>query len=223
MACHGVVEPSGDGAQALLVGLAHDIRSPLSSMLVLLERLLSGQCGAISFQQERHLRLVYGATFGVAGLANDALDFARSGSGLTGGAPVPFLVADVMGAVRDMVLPMAEERGIALRCSFSRELMQVGYPAAVQRVLLNLVTNAFKYTSTGSVSFSAGIIPGGAVVFEIEDTGSGMPPFGEVGKEGFGLMICRELVAEMRGTLAFEPHVPTGTRCNVLLPLSFHP
>ena len=173
---HDLPETARPDALPLLVGVTHDLRSPLSSMLVLIERLRSGQSGPVTPTQEKQLGLLYSAAFGVASLTNDALDMARGSAHELSKAPAsPFSVATVWREVRALVQPIAEEKQLVLRWSGPREDTRLGRAAALHRVLLNLVTNALKFTNSGSVTVSAQCLGNGQVRFSVEDTGYGLP------------------------------------------------
>ena len=224
----------GPHALQLLVEVAHDVRSPLGSILFLVERMRRGDTGPVSPMQERHLGLVYSAAYGLAALASDAMELARGGVRLVGGQPVAFSIAAVMHAVRDVVQPLAEEKGLTLRFSGPASDVRVGHPAAITRVLLNLVTNALKFTNNGSVTVTAFESAGDAVSFRVEDTGRGMPEqvaarvtevFSRAGpagaysfsSAGLGIAICRKLLDTMHGSLAIAPVSPVGTRVEFTL------
>ena len=162
-------------ALSLLVGVTHDMRSPLSSMLMLVERLRSGQAGPLTPTQERQLGLLYSATFGLAAMTNDALDFARGTASLASEAPVAFSITDLFRSVCQVVQPIAEERGLLLRCSGPTTDRRIGQPTILHRVLLNLVTNALKYTNTGTVTLSATAVGATSLCFQVDDSGRGMP------------------------------------------------
>lgn len=162
-------------ALALLVEVTHDLRSPLGALLMLVERLRSGDAGPLTPTQERLLALVQGATFSMATLTDDALDLARGGTGLAEVPPAAFAVTDVLAAVRALVQPLAEEHGLALRFSAPPLGRRVGRAQLVQRVLLNLVTNACKYTDRGSVTVTVESREDEWVTFFVQDTGSGLP------------------------------------------------
>lgn len=162
-------------ALALLVEVTHDLRSPLGALLMLVERLRSGDAGPLTPTQERLLALIQGATFSMATLTEDALDLARGGTSLAEVAPAPFAVTDVLGAVRALVQPLAEEHGLALRFSAPPLGRRVGRAQLVQRVLLNLVSNACKYTDQGSVTVTVDARDDDALTFCVQDTGSGLP------------------------------------------------
>src|SRR5690606_26506730 len=146
---------SGAGGLELLVEVGHDLRSPLASILFLAETLRKGQSGSVNNVQERQLGLIYSAAFGLSAMASDVIELARGGDRLASAEPVPFSVADVIHSVRDIVQPMAEEKGLAVVIHTPDSDFRVGHPGALNRVLLNLTTNALKFTSEGQVEVSA--------------------------------------------------------------------
>lgn len=231
----------GAGALDLLVEVAHDMRSPLGSVLFLVDRVRSGQSGAISEPAARQLGLVYSAAFGLSALASDLMELARGNGRLMGGEPVSFSLSELFRRLQDMVGPVAEEKGLALVVEPPPREVRVGYPAALLRVLLNLSTNACKFTSAGEVRVRAVPEAGDAVRFEVHDTGRGVPP--EVvarlyatfrprtgsgaasggqafSSAGLGLAICRKLVLAMGGTLELAAAGESGSRFTFTLPLA---
>jgi signal transduction histidine kinase len=205
-------------ALPLLVGITHDLRSPLSSMLVLIERLRAGHAGPVTPLQEKQLGLLYSATFGVASLVNDVLDVARgTAREALAPAPVQFSVADVWKSVRVLVQPIAEEKRLLLRWSGPQQDARVGHPAVLHRVLLNLVTNALKFTDSGSVTVSASDVGNDRVLFQVRDTGHGMPatvkaqfnaaPPSRKGalpsSGGLGIALCQQMLAPLNSALEF--------------------
>jgi len=227
---------SAANAHELLLGMTHDMRSPLSSILVLVERLRSGQSGPVSPLQERQLGLVYTAAFGLAALSNDVLELARGGTRLVAAEPVSFSLQDVLRTVRELVQPIAEEKGLVLRCSAPRDDARVGHPAALHRVLLNLVTNALKFTNSGSVNVWAEVVGADKVKFVVEDTGRGLPEAvqaqfapggagtlplggGSFSSTGLGIAYCQQLLAMMGSELHSNAIQPVGTRFEFSLAL----
>jgi signal transduction histidine kinase len=197
-------------ALPLLVGITHDLRSPLSSMLVLIERLRAGHAGPLTPLQERQLGLLYSAAFGMASLTNDALDFARGVAGDVGARPASaFSMSDMWSAVRGLVQPIAEEKNLLLRWSSVPHDRRLGHADMLHRVLLNLVTNALKFTSTGSVTVSAEELDGQTVQFVVADTGEGLPAtvraqlrhagltgaLPSVTSSGLGIAMCQRMLA----------------------------
>ena len=229
---------SGPDGMELVVEVAHDLRSPLTSILFLAETLQRGRSGTINPVQERQLGLIYSAAFGLSSLASDVIELARGGDRLVDLEPLPFSVADIFESVRDIVQPIAEEKGLQVRLQTPADDFRVGYPVALSRVLLNLTTNALKFTSDGYVEVRGDQREATRVEFSVRDTGRGIPPHamltlfepfrrrqrqGEYAFSGagLGLSICRKLVEAMHSTLRVETSAESGTRFYFELDLPF--
>ena len=227
---------SGQDAQQLVVEMAHDMRSPLGSILILAERLRYGSGGTLTPIQERQLGLVYSAAFGLSALAGDVIELARGGTTLMDQPAMPFLVSDVLQSIMDILRPMAEEKRLVVRCVGPEADLRVGYQAALNRVLLNLATNAIKFTNTGSVDVACKQLDRSRVEFSVKDTGRGIPPHvmsnlfeafrqrqitGDYAfsSAGLGLSICKKLIAAMGGELGVETELEKGTRFHFVLDL----
>jgi len=215
----------GPNGLDLVVEMAHDLRSPLTSILFLTEALQRGQSGPVSDAQRRALGLMYSAALSLCRTASDAVELARGGHRLVDHRPQPFSVSEILTSVRDMVLPLAEEKGLEVRLVHPVPERRVGHPRALSRVLLNLATNAVKYTDAGFVEISARPTARARLEISIRDTGSGIDtdalrvlyqPFRKGSSDprhhfssaGLGLAICRKLVKAMGAEL----HVETGAR-----------
>ncbi|HJU69654.1 MAG TPA: HAMP domain-containing sensor histidine kinase [Gemmatimonadaceae bacterium] len=230
---------SGADGLEMVVEVAHDLRSPLASVLFLAETLRNGQSGSINPIQERQLGLVYSAAFGLSALASDVIELVRGGERLMDLHPIPFSIGETLLSVRDIVLPIAEEKGLTVRITRPDIDVRVGHPAALNRVLLNLTTNALKFTSEGSVEVSCRAVSRSRIEFSVKDTGRGIPA--EVlptlfdafrrrvkpgqftfSSAGLGLSICRKLVSRMGGELRVDTAPGQGTRFHfeLELPLS---
>jgi signal transduction histidine kinase len=220
---------SGPDGLELVVEVAHDLRSPLTSILFLAETLQRGRSGNINAVQERQLGLIYSAAFGLSSLASDVIELARGGDRLVDLDPIPFSISDILESVRDIVQPIAEEKGLTVRLEAPESDFRVGHPVALSRVLLNLTTNALKFTSEGFVEVSGKQLDDTRVEFSVRDTGRGIPsqamltlfePFRRRQKQGeyafsgagLGLSICRKLVEAMRSNLRVETAPDFGTR-----------
>jgi signal transduction histidine kinase len=233
---------TGPDGLELVVELAHDLRSPLTSILFLGETMKRGRSGPVTPLQERQLGLIYSAAFGLSSVASDVIELARGGDRLVDLEPLPFAIQDIMESVRDIVQPIAEEKGLEVRLTPCRRGARVGHPVALSRILLNLTTNALKFTDEGSVEVGATEIGESGVEFSVRDTGRGIPsqamallfePFRRRHKDrdyafsgsGLGLSICRKLVEAMEGDLNVETTAGVGTRFffTLNLPLAASP
>ena len=220
---------SGPNGLELVVEVAHDIRSPLTSILFLAETLQRGRSGAINEIQERQLGLIYSAAFGLSAMASDVIELARGGDRLVDLDPIPFSVTDILESVRDIVLPIAEEKGLAVRISPPNADFRIGHPVALSRVLLNLTTNALKFTDEGYVEVLARQSTRTGLEFSVQDTGRGIPPQAmntlflpfrrrmkngdyKFSGAGLGLSICRKLVEAMGSELKVDTSPESGTR-----------
>ncbi len=217
-----------DGLE-LVVEVAHDLRSPLTSILFLAETLQRGRSGAVNPVQERQLGLIYSAAFGLSSVASDVIELARGGDRLVDLDPIPFSVTDILESVRDIVQPIAEEKTLTVRLTMPEADFRIGHPVALSRVLLNLTTNALKFTAEGFVEVVARQTAARRIEFSVRDTGRGIPPQsmatlfepfrrrqkpGEYAfsGSGLGLSICRKLVEAMGSTLQVETEQGVGTR-----------
>src|SRR2546427_10510957 len=121
-------------------------------------------------------RSIYSAALCLCTAANDVLELARGGDRLADKDPRPFSIVEVFGSVRDMVQPVAEEKGLALRLQPARPDWPLGHPRVLSRVLLNLLTNALKFTDRGFVELTALAVDDACVEFSVRDTGPGLDP-----------------------------------------------
>lgn len=229
---------AGPDGLELVVEVAHDLRSPLTSILFLAETLQRARSGPVNPVQERQLGLIYSAAFGLSSMASDVIELARGGDRLVDLDPIPFSIADIFESVRDIVLPIAEEKTLDMRLAAPDTDFRVGHPVALSRVLLNLTTNALKFTNEGYVEVTGREVDARRVEFSVRDTGRGIPPQsmatlfepfrrrqrqGEYAfsGSGLGLSICRKLVEAMGSVLEVETAPEFGTRFHFTLDLPF--
>lgn len=215
-----------------VVAIAHDIRSPLGSILLLVDALRRAEKGTPNPIRERQLGLIYGAAFGLSTTVSNLISAAR-GDGLVQGQPMPFSISETMHAVSSIVQPMCEEKGIPLGIEFPENDARIGHQSAIQQALLNLASNALRYTDAGSVAMGCSEIADDHVEFWVEDTGPGIPdevlerlcygfpPEGvklRFSSAGLGLAIVRTLVEAMGSSLQVDSG-SEGTRFSFVLSL----
>ncbi len=221
-------QTAGPSGMDLLVEVAHDLRSPLTSILFLAETLRAGRGRPLEPAQERQLKLIYSAAFELSSLANDLTELAQGGEHLMEREPVTFAIGNVLASVRDIVQPIAEEKGLDVRMQTSDADRRIGHPAALGRVLLNLVTNALRCTDEGFVEATAHNLTETRIEFAVRDSGPGVPdeviaslfqPFDAqrlarsraFSSSGLGLAICRRLVTAMGGELKIRSAPDRGS------------
>ena len=227
---------SGPDGMELVVEVAHDLRSPLTSILFLAEILQRQTSGDLNDLQHRQLGLIYSAALGLSEIASNVVEIARGGSQLAEDEPTPFSVTEILESVRDIVRPMAEEKKLAIRLNPPTADHRLGHPVALSRVLLNLTTNALKFTEEGFVEIVVRENGPSLVEFSVRDSGPGISsdahrtlyfPFHRTkqgdrhafSSTGLGLALCRRLVQAMGSELQYESKRGWGTRFHFELTL----
>jgi signal transduction histidine kinase len=220
---------TGPEGPELVVDVAHDLRSPVTSILFLAETLQSERSGQVNELQRRQLGLIYSAALGLSTVVSDLIELAHGGDRLTDQKPSSFSLTETLEAVRDITRPIAEEKGLTVNLKSVTPDYRLGYPMAVSRVLLNLTTNALKFTEEGTVDIQAVSTNWTTIEFSVRDTGPGMKPaaLGNLYRPfrrtpgdrhfhfsgtGLGLTICRRLVKAMGSELLVDTGPEKGTR-----------
>lgn len=181
-----------------LADLSHEVRTPLNALVGMTWLLLQGQAHPDG-EDGRKLRLMQRIGAYLVRLIEDVLDLSPDGAVVV--VPEPVALPDLMNSVRDMLLPLAEEKGLRLRveCANSDRLMLD--PFRVRQVLVNLAGSAIRYSAKGTVSIRAELT-GGRLTFSVADQGPDIPShlWGQVdeafaaldtslGRGGFGLRL----------------------------------
>jgi len=221
-----------DGLE-FLIEFVHDLRSPLTSLQLLADRLQQGGSGPLTPLQLRQLRLIYAAAHALNTVTGNTLQMTREWDQLEEPEARPFSVTRLLSEVQEMVRVVAAQKG--LEVNFIRPNMdrRVGHPIELHRILLNLVTNGLKFTRAGHVTVTVSDLENDRVEFAVQDTGPGIAasaqetlfqPFRRsrdgrpvFSATGLGLAIAQRLVHALGGELQYETAAGTGTRfCFVL-------
>lgn len=204
--------------------VSHELRTPLSLLTGLSEMLMRNQAGnkpPLPEPYRQDLARIHVSAQQLDGLVRDVLDLARSQVGQLRLVKKPLRFGEVLSAVALVGEQMAREKGLAWRVDIPKELPWVlGDRIRLQQIMLNLVSNAVKFTSQGEVSFSVKAGEGEATV-TVSDSGLGIPVaeqeviFDEFrqserttargyGGLGIGLALCRQLVELHGGRISVE-------------------
>lgn len=181
-----------------LADLSHEVRTPLNALVGMTWLLQQGQ-GDPDGEDTRKLRLMQRIGAYLARLVEDVLDLSPDGAVVV--VPEPVELPELMESVRDMLLPLAEERSLRLRvdCPYGDRLLLD--PFRARQILVNLAGSAIRYSAKGSVSMAAKL-DSGRLVFSVADRGPDIPshlwgPVDEgfatldsaLGRGGFGLRL----------------------------------
>jgi PAS domain S-box-containing protein len=232
-------ERANKAKSEFLSRMSHELRTPLNAILgfgQLLERQTPTQT------QRDRIRHIINAGRHLLNLINEVLDISRIEVGRMQLSLEPVCVADALKEALDLMRPLAAERVIQL--STSVEMDPSVYVLAdrqrFKQVLLNLLTNAVKYTPvSGSVTVSYSANGAENVRVFVTDTGSGIPqeklirlftPFDRLGAEqssvegtGLGLALSQRLIQAMRGSIGVESTLAKGSTFWVELPRTKSP
>lgn len=219
---------------AFLATLSHDLRTPLNAVNGYASLILENLYGPVTPQQEQALDRVLRANDHLLALVEDILHFAKLESGSIEMELEALDVVDVLAQVQPFVGPQMEAKGLRYECRADGGDLRVRADRErLTQVLVNLLTNAVKFTDEGSVRVDADA--GDDVVrIRVSDTGPGIrddqiaaifEPFVQSGvrkgaREGFGLglAISRQLARAMDGDLDVESEPGRGSTFTLTLP-----
>jgi len=221
---------------SFLAMMSHEVRTPMNGVIGITALLLDTD---LTSEQREYAETVRSSGEHLMGILNNILDFSKIEAGKVDLEVIDF---DLRTLVEDVISLLAE-RAYAKRLELEA-LVQApvptslrGDPGRLRQILINLVSNAIKFTERGEVTVRVGLDesvaegPEGTVSlrFEISDTGIGMTPeqcaklfqpfiqadgstARKYGGTGLGLAICKQLVELMQGTITVESTVGQGTR-----------
>jgi signal transduction histidine kinase/CheY-like chemotaxis protein len=161
-----------------LSAISHEFRTPVNSILALSKILMHRLDGELSGEQEKQVRYICQAAEQLSTLIDDLLDLRKAEAGKLQMRVEAFSVSDLFGALRGMFKPLAVSDEVALIVEDAAELPPLHTDQGkVAQILRNLISNALKFTSQGSVRVSAQLTDGGeSIAFRVTDTGIGIAP-----------------------------------------------
>ncbi|PKM08951.1 MAG: hypothetical protein CVV14_02350 [Gammaproteobacteria bacterium HGW-Gammaproteobacteria-4] len=220
---------------AFLATMSHELRTPLNSIIGFTGILLQGLAGPLNPEQDKQLGMVQTSARHLLALINDVLDISKIEAGELRVDCLPFDLRAALIRVADIMRPLAQAKGLALRLELPPELPPVhGDQRRVEQIVLNLLGNAVKFSERGEVVLSAEA-QAAFVCLRIRDTGIGIKPddmhtlflpFRQIDTglarhhegTGLGLAICRRLAALMGGEIRADSTWGKGSTFTFMLP-----
>ena len=233
-------EEANKAKSLFLANISHELRTPLNAIIGYGTHLLEmdmpknqNQMVATSVSAGRHL----------LHLINQLLNFAQTDSREELPEPQEFVITDVLAEVRDIMQIAANEKGlqIHLQAEPLSDRPILGQVDHVRNILINLTSNAVKFTEAGHVTLKCGVREekqGPHMWLSVSDTGPGIPEkarekifevfqqaddsiVSKFGGTGLGLAICRQLALQMEGDVSLESELGVGSTFKLDCPISF--
>jgi len=223
-----------------LANMSHELRTPLNAIIGFSEIMREGLFGPLgSSRYTEYARDIQTSGTHLLSVIDDILDISKIEAGRYTLEEQNMDMSAILDWSIDMVKPRIDEKKLKVSLNTPDELPRLhADQRAMRQVLLNLVTNALKFTPEGGqIAVDVALLPGGELSIAIKDTGIGIPaskltevlePFGQVddpiarqhGGTGLGLPITKHLVEMHGGTFTLESELGQGTTATIILPVT---
>lgn len=225
-------EQANQSKGEFLANMSHEIRSPLNAVTGMTYLL---QKTPLTTRQQDYLNVILSSSNTLLGVINDILDFSKIEAGHLKMEQTRFLLDDVFKNLSSLESLRASQKELEIVFSVDKDIPQavVGDPLRLGQILINLTSNAIKFTERGQIVVS--VVPVSLqserikLCFSVQDTGIGIEqskaaelfePFTQAdgsttrqyGGTGLGLAICKQLVELMNGSIGVESEVGRGSR-----------
>ena len=226
-----------------LANMSHELRTPLNSIIGFSRVILKGIDGPISDQQQQDLNAIYNSGQHLLGLINDILDLSKIEAGKMDLSVEEMSMSDTINSVMSTAAGLVKDKSVKLKHDVPPDLPTIrADPMRIRQVLINLISNAAKFTDEGSITVTAEphISPTGysEVMISVTDTGPGISqedqaklfqafsqvdssPTRRTGGTGLGLSISQRLVDMHNGRIGVRSAVGKGSTFFFTVP-QFH-
>jgi len=233
-----VAEDAVKAKQQFLSNMSHEIRTPMNAIIGFTKVVLKTD---LTDKQKEYLNAIKISGDALIVLINDILDLAKVDAGKMTFEQVPFKMALSISAMLHLFETKIQEKNLVLIKNYDNKIPEVliGDPVRLHQIILNLVSNAVKFTTTGNITVSVNLKNEdelkATIEFAISDTGIGIPEnkikhifenFHQAtsgtsrlyGGTGLGLAIVKQLVEPQGGTIKVESEINKGSTFSFILP-----
>jgi PAS domain S-box-containing protein len=234
---HIALEQASALKSQFLANMSHEFRTPLNAILGYTHMLLHGVTGAISDQQRKSLTRIDSNSKHLLALINDILDITRIEAGRMPLNLSTFRIPELVNEVMSELEPIIKRSNLVVTARMTRSLPSSKSDRhKVKQIVLNLLSNALKFTPGGSVTISASHNSKTRMLeIAVSDTGVGISPEDQIkvfedfrqldsspargyGGTGLGLSICRRLAQMLGGTIELDSLLGKGSTFTLRLP-----
>ncbi|HET9166500.1 MAG TPA: ATP-binding protein [Candidatus Angelobacter sp.] len=231
---------ASDLKTSFLSNISHEFRTPLNSIMSLARILLDRLDGDLTGDQETQVRFILESAISLSEMVNDLLDLAKVEAGKVRIRVKTFEVMELFSALKGMLKPLlADNSSVDLVFMEGSNLPPLRTDEGkVSQILRNFISNAIKFTPQGEIKISAEMSGSGSVLFEVTDTGIGIPPehletvfqeFSQVENPlqeryrgtGLGLPLCRKMALLLGGKVWVKSELGHGSSFYVELPIVY--
>ncbi|MBW4646982.1 MAG: PAS domain S-box protein [Goleter apudmare HA4340-LM2] len=234
-ASQAAAEAGSRAKSEFLATMSHELRTPLNAIMGLSQLLQQEMVGALNEKQKEYIGCVYSSGEHLLALINDILDLSKVEAGKEELLLLPLLIPELCQNVISTVWDQASTKGLQLTSQIDPQAhICIADARRVKQMLLNLLTNAIKFTSTGQVSLEVKKITEG-MTFTVADTGIGIDPdqfqflfepFKQLDSRlnrqyegtGLGLALTQKLARLHGGDVTVESTLGGGSRFTLFLP-----
>ncbi len=233
-------EKANAAKSQFLANMSHEIRTPMNAIIGFSEVLAEEE--PLTGQQKEYIKMILDNSKQLLNLINDILDFSKIETGRMDVENVECDIRALLAAIESAMSPNAKQKQLEFKieCADDVPATILTDPAKIRQCLVNLVSNAIKFTERGYVKISSNRISKedeSFVEFEVSDTGIGIPPEkldsvfdaftqadGSTTRKyngtGLGLTITKQMAGLIGGEISAESEVGKGSKFKLIVPMA---